>query len=226
MNKLLAAMAALVLLPAQAGRPFITEDAGILEQKACEWESVAAQARVPGEARSRSAATQVGCGLGFRSQLAVNVAQERLGGERSNSVGLGGKTGLWEADAGGPSLTLAWGTSWSKGRASPREWDGVSALLALQQPLGDGWTLHGNLGRSYSRSERRSSSFWALLAERNLSDSIDAGVELFSEAGQRPGLGVGMRWRLAEGWTLDGSLARSGSRPRERLVTLGFKREF
>ncbi len=214
--------------PALAGRPFITEDAGVLEPSDCEWESVAARSRVPGEARHSSLGTQIGCGIGLRSQLALNIGLSRGGGERARSLGLGGKTSIWRESDEGPALTLAWSSSWSHvdGPGGSREWDGAGALLAYSQAFADGWSLHANLSHLYSRAERRSRSGWALLVERGLSAELDAGLELFGDGSERPGLGLGLRWRPAERWTLDGSLARSGSRPRERLISLGLKLEF
>lgn len=211
---------------AGAGRPFSTEDAGVLDPSACEWENVAERSRRPGEARLSAASTQIGCGLGLRSQLAVNLGQLR-GVERVSVLGLGGKTGLWEADGG--ALTLAWTSSWSKARSGPREWDGLMAQLVYSKELEGGWNLHANLGRSYNRPERRSVSTWGLLAERQLSEDWDLGAELFAEGSQRPGLGLGTRWRPLEGWTLDASLGRGShhrGEARERYFTLGFKLEF
>lgn len=214
----------LVALPLQAGRPFITEDAGVLARGDCEWESVAARARVSGEPRASGLSTQLGCGLGAQLQLAANAGRARAGGERASSLGLAGKWGLWEGGDG--ALTLAWGSSWSRLRGAGSDWDGAGALLAYSRQLGGGWGLHANLGHAYSRAERRSETPWALLVERQLHADVDVGTELFGADGRRPGLGLGARWRPAEGWTVDASLARSGSQPRERLVTVGLKLEF
>ena len=175
----------------RAGRPFVTEDAGLLDRGACEWESVLARSRVPDQPRASSAATQVGCGIGGKSQLAVNAGRARSGGERASSLGLAGKTGLWDGGEDGPALTLAWGSSWSKAGGNSRDWDGATALLALSQAFEGGWSVHANLGRSYERASRSSSNFWAVLAERQLSENFDAGVELFGAGSERPGLGPG-----------------------------------
>lgn len=209
---------------ADAGRPFATEDAGVLERAACEWENVAARATAPDTPRATGLSTQVGCGIGSDLQFALNASRAKSDGERASGLGLAGKWGLW-AD-GESSLTLAWGSSWSKLRGAGTDWDGAAALLAFSQGLGGGWTAHANLGRSYSRADRSSVTTWAGLVERQLSDSFDVGAEFFGEGSQRPGFGVGARWRPAPGWTLDASLARSGSTPRERWFTLGFKLEF
>ena len=209
---------------ALAGRPFVTEDAGVLEASACEWENVAARAQVPDAPRATLLSTQVGCGVGSQWQFAVNTSRARSGDERATGLGLAGKVGLWTPETG-PAWTLAWGSSWSRLRGAGTDWDGASAQVVVSQEWG-AWSAHGNLGRSYARLDRQSVTTWAALVERRLSESIDVGAELFGEGSQRAGYGVGARWRVAEGWTLDASWARSGAEPRERWVTVGFKLEF
>ena len=54
---LLAALVALVPCEAGAGRPFVTEYAGVLDANDCEWENMAEQSRRAGEPRSRFAST-------------------------------------------------------------------------------------------------------------------------------------------------------------------------
>lgn len=216
----------LTLLAAQAwaGRPFATEDAGVLERGACEWESVAARVTWPAMPSGRSLSTQLGCGTGAGLQFAANIGRASAGDERLSSLGLGGKWALWSAGEAG--LTLAWSSGWSRPRGAGRSWDGGAALLAFSQELGGGWTAHANLLRSYSRPDRDWQTGWAALVERQLAESFDVGAELAGEGSQRPGWGLGARWRPADGWTLDASLARSGGRPRERLLSLGLKLEF
>lgn len=226
-------LAALLLLlgavQAQAGRPFITEDAGLLASGDCEWETVAARSRIPQATppgRSSSLGTQIGCGLGRGMQLALQAASERTDGERSRSLGVAGKLGLLDGGDDGPNLTLAWGSSWTRGAGAGTSWDGLSALLVYSMSLPGGSSLHANLGRQYSRPDRRSTTLWAAAVETPLGQDLDIGAELFGVGSQRPGVGIGLRWRPADRWTLDASLARSGGTPRERLITLGFKREF
>lgn len=210
--------------PAWAGRPFLTEDAGVLARGDCEWESVAAQSRVPDSPRARSLSTQLGCGLGGSLQLAANIGWAKAGDERARSLGLGGKWGAWSA--GDSALTLAWSSSWSRVRGAGQDWDGGAATLVFSQGLGQAWTAHANLIHDYSRPERRGRTGWAALVERQLTPQLDAGAELFGEGSQRPGWGLGARWRPAEAWTLDASWSRSGGEARERLITFGLKREF
>lgn len=209
---------------ALAGRPFLTEDAGVLARGDCEWESVAAQSRAPDAPRARSLSTQIGCGLGGSWQLAANVGWAKAGDERVRSLGLGGKWGAWSA--GDSALTVAWSSSWSRARGARQDWDGAAAALVYSQGLRDGWTAHANLIHSYSRAERRGRTGWAALIEHTLLPTLDLGAEVTGEGSDRPGLGLGARWRPVEAWTLDASWSRSGGDARERLITVGLKREF
>lgn len=220
------ALAALLLaLPAaQAGRPFVTEDAGLLGRGACEWESVAASGRVAGEPAARGLSTQLACGLGAGLQLGASLSRLRTANAGLQGSGLVGKWALWRQDAS--AFTLAGASSWSRPRGGSTDWEGASLQAVLSQGLDGGWTAHANLGRRYSRAERRRHSGWAVLVERRLGQTVDLGAELFGEGGERPGGGLGLRWRPAEGWSLDAGLTRSGGQPRERQLSLGVKLEF
>jgi hypothetical protein len=73
----------------QAGRPFATEDAGVLAQKECEWESFAARARTRGEPRETGWSTQIGCGVGFKTQVALAFGRSKFESENTNALALG-----------------------------------------------------------------------------------------------------------------------------------------
>lgn len=91
---LLATLACTVLtLPAQAGRPLQTEDAGVLERGACELEGATQRVSVDG-ARATEHALQFGCGIGLESQVALNASTAKDGSDRSRGLALVGKTGL------------------------------------------------------------------------------------------------------------------------------------
>ena len=94
---------------AQAGRPLATEDADVLDRAACEWESFAARQTVSGAPAVNGVSTQVGCGFGWNSQVALGYTRERSAGESASAWGLSGKTALVERSAGTTGLTLAWG---------------------------------------------------------------------------------------------------------------------
>lgn len=81
-------------LPVQAGRPFATEDAGVLAQKECEWESFAARERTHGAPSETGWNTQVGCGVGFKTQVALAFGRNKSESAHTNALGLSAKTGL------------------------------------------------------------------------------------------------------------------------------------
>ena len=69
----------IALLPAAAGagRPLVTEDAGVLAPRECEWESFAARETAAGAASANAWTLQVGCGIGWNSQAALAHGRSR-----------------------------------------------------------------------------------------------------------------------------------------------------
>src|SRR2546423_8806415 len=87
--KLAVAVCALLLSPATwAGRPFTTEDAGVIAAGACELETFGAHARASADPSDRGGWGQFGCGIGFDTQLAVGAGRFRSGAEsRTGAAG-------------------------------------------------------------------------------------------------------------------------------------------
>ena len=79
---------------AEAGAPLATEDAGVLEARACEWETYAQRVHANAIDPVRAVSTQVGCGIGWRSQVGLGYARAASGGVHDDAIGLAGKTGL------------------------------------------------------------------------------------------------------------------------------------
>ncbi len=80
---LAAATLALLATSAHAGRPLVTEDAGVLGKGECEWESFLASARISGSPTVNGWDTQVGCGVLASSQVAFSYGLGRTLAPRS-----------------------------------------------------------------------------------------------------------------------------------------------
>ena len=213
--------------PAQAGRPFATEDAGVLAQKECEWESVAARAKTRGESSANAWSTQVGCGVGFKTQLALSFARSKFESEHANAWALGGKTGLIDGGEDGTSVTLAYGAAYAKGPGDGSYRLNTTAVnLVLTRPLPANWTVHANLGWSRDRPNKLDSTTWAIAAEWAATEAWTVGAETYGDDRNKPWLGVGARWTLSKAWSLNASYAVNRETPRTSAASVGFKFTF
>lgn len=213
--------------PAQAGRPFATEDAGVLAQKECEWESFAARSKTRGEASADAWSTQVGCGVGFKTQLALAFARSKFESESANAWALGGKTGLIDGGEDGTSLTLAYGAVSTKGPGDGSYRLNTTAVnLVLTRPLPADWTVHANLGWSRDRLGKLDSTTWAVAAEWAASEQWTVGAETYGDDRNKPWLGAGARWTLSKAWSLNASYAVNRETPRTSAASVGFKFAF
>jgi hypothetical protein len=213
-------------LPAQAGRPFTTEDAGVLERGSCEWEGVAARWHVPDSSTTRALSTQLGCGVGARTQVALGYASARTDGQSVQSLALGGKTSL-SRDAQSPlQLTLAWGGATLKAPGRSHHHDTAYLNLVASHTYANGWTAHANLGALRSRLAEQDSTNWALALEKAVGGGLDLGAELYGDDRSEPWLGLGARWTASDAFSLNASWARQGGREGGRLLSAGFKLAF
>lgn len=218
----LLSLSALAAPPAWAARPFTTDDAGVLERGACELEGYGASARQRGAPKLTRWWLQSSCGVGARTQLALGAGVDRGGGARSTGVGLFGKTALTAPSDAGVNVSLAYGASTA--RATGDRWryqGGGAALIGTLRSGVSTWSA--NLGWNRDAVARQSSTTWALAWERPVATGLDAGVEVFGDDRESPWVGVGLRWAVADGWSLDTSLAQQTNSARTRLLTAGFK---
>jgi hypothetical protein len=213
--------------PAQAGRPFATEDAGVLAQKECEWESFAARARARGESSVTGWNTQLGCGVGFKTQVALAFGRSKFESENTNALALGAKTGLIDGGESGTSVALAYGGVAAKGPGEDSyRWNTTAVNLALTRPLSPDWTVHGNLGWTRDRPGKLDSTTWALAAEWAATDAWTIGAEAYGDDRNKPWIGVGARWTLSKAWSLNAAYAVNRDTPRTSAASAGFKFAF
>jgi hypothetical protein len=163
--RLAAATVALCLgAHAHAGRPLQTEDAGVLEPRACELEVASLRTTAAGDKATENTAG-VGCGIGFKTQLGLGLSKLRAGSERSRGATLGGKTGVWTSGTGddASALTLAYSVAAERTDAG---WKRTATDLALvaSVPVTAG-TVHLNLGHSRAAGSGPSSTGWNVAFE-------------------------------------------------------------
>lgn len=228
--RLAAALCALTLsLPALAGRPLQTEDAGVLDRGDCELEGVFERVRVDGST-ARERHLSANCGIGLQTQVGLAGGWLRADGRRDLSAGIGGKTRLWTGEGeGAPAFTLAWGVA---GDRLDGGWRRSGHFLTAVASVGAGpGTLHVNLGHAHERDPRRNQTAWNLAWEHQ---GFALGGLTLAPMAEVFGDDHGdVWWNLATRLTLvpdrlfiDISYGRQTHAERARLVTAGFKLAF
>lgn len=210
--------------PAWAGRPFSTEDAGVIGKGSCEVEAFAERLRLSGEPNERGLSAQVGCGVIGATQLAFALAESKAAGEKSRVMRFSGKTQLIDGGESRPSFALAYFTG--RDRAPNDSWrSGASGVLAVvSAPVRD-WLVHTNLGVTAERNPSRSATGWALAFERvAVAKGVDAGFEFFGDDRNTTWAQVAARWHFKpERLLFDASLGRQTSGGDVNRVTVGLK---
>jgi hypothetical protein len=225
-----AIVAAALVAPAQAGRPLNTDDAGVLGAGECELEGAALRLSAPG-ARATETGLQVGCGVGWHSQVAVGLAIGRADGQRESGLALAGKTGLWQgAGDDAAALTLGWRLSGGKSTGGGWHHAGTDLSLIASLPVAADYKLHANLGHARDEIEHRHATSWGLAIEHAgfaAAPRLAAMGELFGDDREAPWWNLGLRFAaVPERLFLDASYGRQLVGGRPRVVTLGFKFTF
>lgn len=222
---LTAALSAALALPAHAGRPLVTEDAGVLARGDCELEGAVLHASESG-ASAIERSLQLGCGIGMETQLAVNVATAKVDRAREQGLALVGKTSLWQSDATA-ALSLAWSFGWTRPAGDSWQHAATQLTLVYSRPLWADTTLHANLGHERDRSADVRSTQWGLALEHAGAGGVAPMAELFGDDRGAPWWNLGVRWAaMPEKLFVDASYGQQFASGKPRLVTLGFKFAF
>lgn len=218
-------------LPAHAGRPLQTDDAGVVEHGDCEVEAAWTRQRLAPGLRSNEASLQLGCGVGWGSQIDLGLATARSAGTRETGLALGGKTGLWKSAAEeGAALALGWEVTGSKASQGALHHTSTSLTLIGSLPVADTLTLHANLGHARDETEHRRSTTWGLALEHaGLGDAARWApvAEVYGDDRERPWWNLGLRYSVvAEKFVVDLAYGRQFGSARPSALTLGFTATF
>ncbi len=228
LTRTLMAVAALSLIfSAHAGRPLATEDAGILNKSECEWESFGARSTSEGISVN-VINTQVACGVGADTQLAVSAGRASSQGVSSNIYTLNAKTEVFKVKDS-TAVTVAYGLIGTKAPGEGNRLSGLFVNGVVTQPVTDKITLHGNLGWNQDRStaDRTVTTSWNFAGEYAAGGGVDVVAEVYGDDRSKgANLGTGLRWQATKDVSLNGSLAISTAKPREKLLTVGGKLTF
>ncbi len=213
---------------AVAGRPLQSEDAGVLDQAECEFEAAWGHESGGDASKSRTAAAQVGCGIGAQTQLALGLARSRSGDSRGDGVALTGKTflrPLTDTDAGWV-LAYALSAARASGQSFRHDASEIKAVISVPLPL-DNWLAHGNLGWTRSETERQNSTIWSAAVERTGLGRFDLMAEFFGDDRSAPWWNTGVRYTaIDKKLFVDASYGAGMSGARPKRLTIGLKYAF
>lgn len=184
----------LLAAPAFAARPMITDDARIVDAKACQ---VEAWHRFNRDSQDRSWAVPA-CNPTGNLELSVGGGQgvsDTPPGERQLAAGLvQAKTLFKPLTPDGWGIGLAVGRSFERTGQQPRavsHYFYVPMSLALR---GDDIVLHLNLGVRDDRTAHRSFATWGLGSEIRLAPQLQLIAETFGESRGGTQVHGGLRW--------------------------------
>lgn len=206
----------------QAGRPLATEDAKVLPASDCEWEAGTGYLTGGGDPATRTASTQLSCGLGWRSQLALGYAQASSSADRLGALTLSGKTALVDPEPQGTGLTLVWALAATSRAGSGYSHDATSISLVASREFVEGLSGYANVGWLRNLAQGRSSTTWNLAAAYTLNEAIELTAEVYGTSRVRAIAGLGARWSVTEKLTLDAAYSVQADSSGLRFFTLGF----
>lgn len=212
--------------PSWAARPFTTEDAGVIAGGDCELETFGSHVRARPDPSERGGWAQLGCGIGFNTQLAVGAGRFKSGDESNTAAALIGKTALRPLTDDSFGITLAYALQGIKPAGGQLRHADSSVALVVSIPHAR-WITHANLGISRSRLESKTAGTYALAIERLGEQGLDVGVEVFGKGGESPWIGTGARYAIMpEKLFVDLSFAVQSSDSHARQLTVGLKYSF
>jgi len=227
MRKLgLATCVMLISSAASAGRPFTTEDAGVIDAGNCELEAFGSHARTQSDASERGAWSELGCGIGFNTQLAFGMGRfSSVDGSRSAAAAMG-KTALRPLSEDSFGMALTYTIDGSRTPGEPLRHTGSSASVVVSVPNGH-TMFHANVGLTRNHLEGRNAKVYAFAVEHLGEQGVDVGVEVFGQSSESAWIGTGARYAIeAEKLFVDFSLAVQSGGSHARQATVGLKYAF
>ncbi|RRS01136.1 hypothetical protein EIP75_21955 [Aquabacterium soli] len=224
---LFATLMASTALTAFAGQPLATDDADVKALHECEWETGWTRARQHVAPSSTAWTTQVGCGVGLDTELAVGLGRSNGGeGDPATLWAFAGKTSLRQRDGAEAGYAVAWAVLADKSPDVPPKAHGWLLALVASKQLAEGWLAHANLGINHDRPSHSTRLSWALALEKALSSKVDLTAETFGVETDQPSAALGLRWSACKHFVLGIAATRQFEGPRGTVTaltaTLGF----
>jgi len=183
-------------LDAHAARPMITDDARVVDAKACQVEAWTRRTRDADEYWALPA-----CNFTGNLELTFGGGRTRADGTSAFTDNvLQGKTVVKPLEAGGWGAAFTLGTARHPHRETANGWPGdtylnVPVSVSL---MDDRWIAHFNAGASYRRDEKRTVATWGFGNEVQLRHDLFFIPEIFHSDPGRPFYQVGLRYWLVK----------------------------
>lgn len=212
---------------AMADRSRLGEDNEVIDRGDCELELASDRKKARDSARERSSSIQLTCGIGWRTELATELAAVRSDAERTKIAGIEAKTSLRNRAPGQWGWALSYGVEGLRDRGASWHRNGQFIALEAIQGFGETWLIEAKLGTARDRASRRDSTIWTLGVERALTGSVEARLELNGDDRQRPLWRAGLRYEVWPDHALISLFyGMRGGASRERQAGLALTLEF
>jgi hypothetical protein len=216
---LFAVLSAATCMPAaQAARPFVTDDARIVERGGCQVETF--------YKRQRAYHGPEFWFLPACSPFGVELTAGANRIEGDPSLVLQAKTLLRRIEPNGAGFALTLGSFATRIRQEGREaWSPYVNGIASFAFGDDAVVLHANLGAIRDRVGKLDRGTWGVGAEVRLAAPRLYGiVETYGQRGEKPTRHVGLRyWIQPDRLQLDSTLGERDGEPRQRFFTVGLR---
>jgi len=204
-----------------AGRPLTTDDATILEPKACQLEAWVDRSRVATDSWAAPA-----CNFGGHIEWQFGASRTHADGQGAFSQAYAqAKTVFISVDDNPWGVGLTAGVQRFPLRETESGWSNPYVIVPVSFQLGaPDRLLHLNAGWFRNSAEKRDVSLWGIAFEAPLGGiPLTAVGEVFGENSARPFYRVGGRWtQLAKNLDVDLTyVARSGGTKSEKFLSLG-----
>ena len=214
----------LVSTSALAGRPFTTEDAGVLGFGECEIEASFTVSNENGANEERGWWLQPGCGIGLRTQIAIGGGRVSQNDESSSQYSLVGKTWLKELTEDATGIAIAYGGGQTKQPGYDFLYDNAMITGVVSIPVHSS-LVHLNLGWARSRLDNNNDTVWGIAWEKpNAFGPVDIGIESFGADSGAPWVQAGIRWNVIEDrFSLDASAGVQTGGAKGQAFSIGAK---
>jgi len=207
---------------AWAGRPLVTEDAGVIDTGNCEIESYIARYNRP---YVNLRWMQLGCGIGLNTQISAGAGRETTRPEPATIAAASGKTSLRKLTAEQAGLAIAYSVL-AGNHVDHMRHESTEIKAALTVPRQQ-WLLHANIGWLRSSSSTTKTT-WALALERcNAIGPVDLMGEIFGDDRGAPTAQIAARWTVIPGRLfLDSSWGAQFNSAKSQQASIGLKIAF
>lgn len=229
MTRLLALLLGLAAAsPAVAARPFVTDDARVVDPGGWQVETFYKRQRRYAERELWFLpAHNPGDRLaGGRMELTLGRTAIDSPAFGDNQATLAqAKTLLKPLEPGGTGFALTAGAARVRPFAASRAWNPYLNIIGSSSLANDRVVLHANVGGVRDRPANRARATWGAGAEVTLvAPRLIGIVETYGQGGEKPTLHAGLRfWAVPDRWQIDATTGRQDASTARRFVSVGMR---